>query len=386
MLLVFLLLYAGVSLALDLKSAINSAIENSPYIKGLPSEGLIYEGKRLSYRSGLNPSLSVEAGNFGTSKEGFSKAPIYGITYTQPLSYPALFRSAGEVYRLQSIALQHRIESEKNRLAQDVYLLFYQALYTKELLKVAEEELRLQREIRDFVERSFRLGETTRLELLRAQRELELLEGDRRLVESKYRALLGELSTLTDRDVMDVEGELSLPQWAHMDLEETPLFAYYRAGIQSLSKQMEVERVLSKPSYSVSITAEKVADREYGLRAGLVVNLPLLYRRQGEMLELMAQQNLLSAEAETQKQKALAQLRSAKTQFEQIRREVEKIEKELLPEAQKELELAIKSYKLRTITLLELSQTRRSYYELLKRRLELMLQAHTEYAKGITYG
>lgn len=382
-----LLLFLSVpAFAIDLKSAILLAIENSPQLKGIQAEVLSYKGKRLAYRSVLNPNLNIEAGNFGTSKEGFSKAPLYGITYTQPLAYPSLYRSVHEVYTLQSRALDYRIKAERNRLAYDLYLLFYQALHMKELLKVLEKEVELQREIRDFVERSFMLGETTRLELLRANRELELLEGERRITQARYTALLRELSTLVGREVKEVEGELTLPEWKELQLAESPIFRYYSATIESVSRQMQVEKVLSRPSYSVSFTAEKVADREYGFRVGLSVSLPLFYRREGEVLELTAQKEMLSAEMKAQMQKASAQLESAKVQFQQIKQEVERIEKELLPQAQRELELALKSYKLRTITLIELSQTRKSYYDLLKRRLELLLLAHSEYAKGIVFG
>ncbi len=386
MLVAFLFAFFGLSFAIDLKSAVQFSIENSPYLKGLPAERLSYEGKRLSYRSSLNPSLSVEVGNFGTSKEGFSKAPVHSITYTQPLLYPSLFKKVEELYHLQSKALDYRIESEKNKLAQEAYLLFYQALYMQELLKMLEEELKLQREIKDFVEKGFKLGENTRLELLRAQRELQLLEGEKDIAYSRYKAFLEELSILTGREIKEVQGSFILPKWQEVELESLPFFTYYNVLIKSLSRKMDVERLLSKPSYSVSFTTEKVADKEYGFRLGLSVNLPIFYARQGEILELKAQERLLFAEAETQRQKVFAQLRSAKIQFEQIKKEVENIEEKLIPQAQKELELALKSYKLRTITLLELSQTKRSYYELLKRKLELTLQAHTEYAKGIAYG
>lgn len=372
--------------ALDLKSAIRSAIENSPQLKGMQAQVQSYEGKKLSYRSALNPAVSFEVGNFGTSKESFSKMPLYGITYTQPLVYPSLFRSAREVYSLQSKALDYNIQAEKNKIAYDVYLLFYQALYLKELLKVLEKEVDLQREIRDFVERSFRLGETTRLELFRAQRELELLESEKRVAQAKYTALLQELSALVGEEVKEVEGELTLPEWKEPLLAESPIFRYYSTIIESLSKQMQVEKILSRPTYAVNFTAEKVADREYGFRVAISVGIPLFYRREGEMLELTAQKELLSAEMKAQMQKANAQLGSAKVQFQRLRQEIERIERELLPQAQKELELALKSYRLRTITLFELSQTRKSYYDLLKRRLELLLSAHSEYAKGIVFG
>ena len=66
--------------------------------------------------------------------------------------------------------------------------------------------------------------------------------------------------------------------------------------------------------------------------------------------------------------------------------EIERIEKQTIPKAKEELSLAIKSYKLRTITLLELTETKRRYVELLKYRLELIRQAHEGYAKYLSLG
>ncbi|MCS6957294.1 MAG: TolC family protein [Aquificaceae bacterium] len=383
---ILILFLFSISFALDLKSTIRLTIENSPYIRGLSAERLAYEGKRLSYRSNLNPTMDIEAGNFGTSKESVSKAPIYKVSYSQPVPYPSLFNITKEIYRKQLESLSYRIESEKNKLAQDVYLLFFQALYLQKLLEVLEEEVKIQREIKDFVERSFKLGETTKLEFFRAQRELELLESEKTLTLARYKALLEELSAFTGKEINSLEGELSLPQWKDLNLEDVPLFVHYKASQESLSRLLKAEKILGRPTYSLSLTAEKVSDREYGFRVGVSVSLPIFYARQGEMLEIMSQRELLLAEESSQRLKAIAQLRSAKRHFLEVSRQVQRLEGELIPQAKSELELALKSYRLRTITLLDLSQVRKGYYDLLKRRLELLFQAHVEYAKGIFYG
>ena len=64
--------------------------------------------------------------------------------------------------------------------------------------------------------------------------------------------------------------------------------------------------------------------------------------------------------------------------YEKLLEEIDRIEKQTIPKAMEELSLAIKSFKLRTITLLELSETKRRYVELLKYRLELIRQAQAE--------
>ncbi|MFN3870870.1 MAG: TolC family protein [Aquificaceae bacterium] len=381
-----LLLFVSLAFSIELKDAIRLSLENSPYVKGLYAERLLYQAKSLSYRAGLNPSLSFEVGNFGTNKESFPKSPLYGITYTQPFLPPSLFRLTGEAYQLHNRYLDYKVKMEGNKIAHEVYLLFYQALYYKELLKVLEEELKLQRDLKAFIEKSYSLGEIPKLDVFRWQRETELLQGEKEIIYAKYRSLLSELSVLVGKKVEDVEGDLKAPVWHEFDLDKSPFMEYYRGMEEVINKFLQVERNLAKPLYTFSLTAEKVADREYGVRMGISVSLPVFYGRQAEILDLTAQRQSLVAERENQKLRAIAQIDSAKSQYTALLREVERIERELLPQADQELALAIKSYKLRAIGILELSQTKKAYYELLKRRLELLLQAHNEYAKGIVYG
>lgn len=381
-----LLLFVSFAFSIELKNVIDLSLGNSPYIKGLYAERLLYQAKSLSYRAGLNPNLSFEVGNFGTDKEGFSKSPLYGITYSQPFLPPSLFRLTGEAYQLHNKHLDYKVQMERNKIAYEVYLLFYQALYYKELLKVLEEELKVQRDLKAFIEKSYSLGEIPKLDVFRWQRETELLEGERGIIYAKYRSLLSELSVLAGKKVEDVEGVLKAPVWHELDLDKSPFMEYYRGMEEVINKFLQVERGLAKPLYTFSLTTEKVADKEYGVRMGVSVSLPVFYGRQAEILDLTAQRQSLAAERESQKLRAIAQIDSAKNQYVALSKQVEKIEKGLLPQAEQELALAIKSYKLRTITLLELSQTKKAYYELLKKKLEILLQAHNEYAKGIIYG
>jgi hypothetical protein len=85
----FAIILFSFSFGIDLKTAVENALEYSPSIKALREEQKSFEGKALTYRSFLNPSVGVSFGNFGTSKEGFNKNPLYGISYSQPiLLYP----------------------------------------------------------------------------------------------------------------------------------------------------------------------------------------------------------------------------------------------------------------------------------------------------------
>ncbi len=367
-----------------LEEVLSFAVENSPTLKALQAERLLIEGKRLSYRSNLNPELSVEFGNFSTSKESYTKSPLYHIGYNQPLPLYGILKKADSLYRVEEKAFKYRFEAQKRQLMAEIYRLFYRALYKKELLELSKEALNFQKELFNFVERSYRLGEASKLEFLKAKREYQMAVSSFELAKAEYEASLKELSSLVGKDIKDVEGSCQIPHLK--ELMETPLLSYYEEINKAIGKELQIEKALSMPQMSVSLVAEKVADREYGLRVGISSTLPFFYKRQAEVLNLLSKREVLMAEKENYLRRLEYEVKAIKLKLEEIKKQLDKIDTELLPEAKQELELALKSYRLRVITLPELYLTRQSYQELLKKRLELLLMAHEEKAKYVELG
>jgi cobalt-zinc-cadmium efflux system outer membrane protein len=383
----FALILFSFSFGIDLKNAVESALEYSPSIKALREEQKSFEGKALTYRSFLNPSLSVSFGNFGTSKEGFNKNPLYGISYSQPILLYPLSRLSKEATEKEKEAFGLQIEREKNQLKAEVYRSFYDALYKKELLKIAQENLKLSEELYHFIKRLYELGETTKLELFRAERELQTAKTELELARVDYQNALRTLSSFVGKEVQEVEGRIEeLRNLEPLNPEDTPQVRYYQLATDSVRKNVELEKLYAKPQVSIELLGEKVADKEYGYRVFVSTTLPFFYRREGEIIQLLAQANSLKYQRERELINTRSQYEAIRERYNTLRREFEKTERELLPRAQEELSLAIKSYKLRTITLLELSDTKRRYLELLKYRAELLMKAHEEFSKYLSLG
>lgn len=386
MMLLFLLVF-GVSYAIELESALEKAIKSYPSIKALQEESLKFKGKALTYRSYLNPTLSLEAGNFGTSKEGAKSNPVYSIFYSQPfIPYP-LGRQFRKMVDYEERAFLQRIETEKRSLTGQVYEAYYSALYRRELLKVAQENYNISEDIHRFIKRLFELGEGTKLEVFRSERELELARVELDFAKNEYRNSLKYLSSFVGEEVSDVEGRLDdFRDMKDPTIEDLPRVKQYDYMIRSLTYGSEVERILAKPQLSWNITGEKVSANEYGFRAGLTASLPLFYRRQGELIEISAQARSLERLKEFEKLSIERDYQLIMSRYRKLLEEIKRVEERAIPRAQEELSLAMKSYRLRTITLLELSDTKRRYVELLKYRLELIKQAHEEYAKYLMLG
>ncbi|MCS7171718.1 MAG: TolC family protein [Aquificaceae bacterium] len=385
--LVFMVLTPFLSYALSLESALELAVGRSYVLKALEAEKLALEGKLLTHRESLNPSFAFSLGNLGTSKESFSRSPLYNISYSQPLPYPEMFNKARQVRAFELKSLEERMQVERARLMGEVYRAFFTALYYKELLSLMQEELKLQEELKTFVERSFRLGEASRLELLRAERDYFLLLSELELIRPLYHTALKELSALAGEEVKEIEGSLrTLRPFVPLEVEALPHIRQYERALEVVNRSLELENILARPRVRLELLTEKVSDREYGVRVGLSSDLPLFYARQGEKLMLISHRETLTATKSAQLLDIRSKLDGIKARYSELERQLKALEDSIIPKAQEELNLALKSYRLRVIGLLEFSEVRRSYYGLLKKRLELLKNLHEEFAKYVVLG
>ncbi|WP_340690198.1 TolC family protein [Hydrogenobacter thermophilus] len=383
----FLLLLVGVSYGLDLMGAIEMALSFYPSLKALEEERKGIEGKSLLYKSYLNPTLGIEMGNFGTSKDGVRSNPIYRLSYSQPILIYPLGSLIREAVRYESSAFEERIAQERNSLKGEVYLAFYSALYRKDLLSIAQENYQISYDVYSFVKKLFDLGEVTKLELFRAERELDLAKTELELARSDYQNALKKLSLFVGEEVKEVEGSLEhLRDMKVIKVEELPQIRQYNYLIKSVKTSIEVERTLAKPQLSTEVLGEKVSESEYGFRIGFSATLPVFYRREGEILQLSSYARSLERLRDLERMKAESEYHRLLKRYQAIKDEVRKINDELLTRSREELSLAIKSYRLRTITALELSDTKRRYIQLLRYRSDLLMQAHEEYAKYLSLG
>ena len=185
----------------------------------------------------------------------------------------------------------------------------------------------------------------------------------------------------------DVEGELrSYPSLENLDLESLPTVLSIKKDIETVEKRIELEKALARPQLSAGFVVEDADGDYYGFRGSITLDLPLFYRRQGEILQNVAFRRALKRQLEAELLRVRNRLESVKIRIETLEKELRKLEEEVIPRAREELALAIKSYTTRVITLLELSDVRRRYYELLIDRADLILSIHETYSEFIEIG
>ncbi|MEO0151264.1 MAG: TolC family protein [candidate division WOR-3 bacterium] len=374
-----ILLLSNANYAIDLKTAINKAIENYPSIKALYEESHKFEGKYQAYKSYLNPTI-------GLTIEKNINSP-YDFSYSQPITPIFTYIPHIKMVDYEKKAFLEKIKIEKFYIIGEVFLAYYNALYKKELLKVAQENYNISEEIYNFVKKSFELGEATKLELIKAESDLELSKSELELSKNDYENSLKYLSSLIGENVADIEEKFdNLRDMRNLKIEELATIRYYNNTIKSISYGIITQRILALPQINIGVIAERNYSSNYILRYNFNLSIPIFYRRQSEISELTSQKRSIEKLKELEELKLERDFQIIRQRYTKLVEEIKKIEENTLKRTKEELSLAEKSYKLRVITLLELLDAKRRYIEIQKYRLLLIMQAHQEYSNYLKIG
>jgi len=385
---VVLLLIVSLSFGVNIEEAIRIALKNNPEIKALKEEMKVFEGKERSATAFPNPELRFESGFITNTKDGKPKGnTLYLLEFNQPIPIWGVREKASKVVQKEKEAFYYFLESQKRRIIAQVYRSFYKSLFLKETARIWKENYETAKEVEEFVEKAYKLGDATELELLRAKRERSIAELKLKVSLAEYEASLKDLSRLLGRKVEDVEGDLSKDFALEViNVEKLPTIVYIKKRIEAIENQIKLEKALAKPKLTAGFVLEESESNYHGLRGSFTLKLPLFYRRQGEILQNIAIKEALRRRLEAELLKVKNKIEAVRIKLETFKRELKKLEEEVIPRAEEELALAIKSYKLKVITLLELSDVRRKYYELLISRAELLFNIHKTYSEFIEIG
>lgn len=386
--LIFLLILTSLVYGLGFKEALEKLKERNPEIKALNRMLEAYKGREISAKAYPNPELRFESGFFSSTEDLKPGGRfIYTLEVSQRLPLWGVRSKRLKLSILEKEIFSYEVQQSINFIISELYTNFYEALFRKELLKIEEENLKISKEIKDFVENAYMMGERTQLELLRARRVLSQAKIQLDLLKNEYEISLKKLSSFIKEKVEDVEGNLfNVPKTVYINLEETPRIKELLSKVRFFEKRIDLEKALSKPQPSVGILMEDSDKGYYGFRVSLSFEMPLMYRRQGEILQNLELKKATEYSLEAEKLRLKALLEATFSKINVLRKSIEHLEKNLIPNAQKELHLGIKSYRLNVISLLELSDIKRRYFELLKERAKLYFELHKAYAQLIKIG
>ena len=367
---------------------LSKALQKSPYLKAIENQTKEVEGEIKSAKSIPNPEVSLMFGRL-YSQSDESGVVLTEFSVEQPLKLWGSRKKAIEEALIRKSAYMFMFESEKRKFISELYTAFYTAVFKKEIMKIKQKEYQITKDIYRFVKKSYQLGEETKLNLFRAEKDLKVAQIELKQAETEYSISLKDLSSLSGFEVKDVEGELSsIKDLKNIDINQIPQINYLKKIIETTEKGIDLQKALAKPQISIEFAAseDEVDLGKYEFGIGIKASIPVFYRNQGEIIKLIYKKkgyvNLL-------KQKKIyfrSKLNGLKEKYAVLIKQIDEINQQIIPSVSNALKLGEKSFKLKEITLFELSDLRKQYIQALIYRAQILKQIHHTFGEYIKIG
>jgi outer membrane protein TolC len=286
-------------------------------------------------------------------------------------------------------AYKYLLLQEKNKLVGQIYQSYYNALYIKKQIEIKKKELEVVKSIYKYVKRSYELGESIPLDLLRAERDVQMIKVQLRTLNAQYQGALNNLSAIVGKEIKEVEGDIyDYPKVKDINIKKLPINQYYALMDKSLSEEVKRQRALGKPQISVGVVGDEDAVElgKYEFGIAIVSTLPVFNKNKGKVIQVINEREILAQEKKTQLLNYKYRLQTIKEQYLITKQQIEKIDRDIIPKQKKALALAKKGYHYRTLSFIEYSSVRKQYFETLLYKAELSYQIHKLYGEYLKTG
>ena len=300
---------------LDLADVLARAREQAPRI--VSARLAVAEARaRLigaSVRLQFNPELDFSAADRRTPTARWTELQLGANQTFEPRGRRAARIAAASAQVEQSSVT---VEEITRTVLRESALLFYQALYATERVRLLTASVDLASSIHDVADRRFRAGDLAVLDVNLARAALARARAQRDAGEAERIAALGGLRALLRlEEPIAVAGRLSLPPAPDRDVlahsaGERPELRALEAAIREAEAEIDVARTFRKPNYGVGLRYQR-EEGDHMVFGGLTLTLPVFSKGQEQSTAGTARAARLRAELEGARSRVRIELEAA---------------------------------------------------------------------------
>lgn len=351
------------------------ALEHSPVMTGMASALEENQGRQIAAGAYPNPTVIGAAGR-GSIRDPSTGTSIVErtITIQQPLEWPATRMARQRAADAGFSGALAGIEEAKVMLAAEVKAAFYQLLFAQQDEHLARENLRTVEEFVVLIRSRVETRESPKFELIKATVELQKADKDLARAENALVVSRANLNKVAGKvlgvrfaiqgDFEAVKSGLDLHALIDRAMARHPAMRRQDKAVDQAQFSLEHERAARIPNVSVIGQYHREAGDE-SLIAGVSLQLPVWYQRQGEIGAARGTHHRLVAER-TRLQHELEQ--SVMQYFQEVQtsqRQIQVFESGLLYQAKEALDIAQFSFRNGVASLLEVIDAQRVYRQTL---------------------
>lgn len=351
------------------------ALEHNPVMTGMASALEENQGRQIAAGAYPNPTVIGAAGR-GSIRDPSTGTSIVErtITIQQPLEWPATRMARQRAADAGFSGALAGIEEAKVMLAAEVKAAFYQLLFAQQDEYLARENLRTVEEFVVLIRSRVETRESPKFELIKATVELQKADKDLARAENALVVSRANLNKVAGKvlgvrfaiqgDFEAVKSGLDLHALIDRAMARHPAMRRQDKAVDQAQFSLEHERAARIPNVSVIGQYHREAGDE-SLIAGVSLQLPVWYQRQGEIGAARGTHHRLVAER-TRLQHELEQ--SVMQYFQEVQtsqRQIQVFESGLLYQAKEALDIAQFSFRNGVASLLEVIDAQRVYRQTL---------------------
>lgn len=359
---------------LTLNEAIKIGLKNNPEIKSAQQNISAAKGRFWSGISLPQPEIGVsyEYTPVNKSLNNFSERTF---EVSQSFEFPSNYFLRGSKFSKEEEIAFYRLKQTEIRITAQIKSAYYNVLAKKDLLGIAEENLRIAEDFSKKAEIRYNVGEGTNLERLtakvqftEAKNNLEVASNELRTAFAELNFYLGygkrtdEIFSLSDSLTYSPTEKLAFEELYNMSLSVNQQIKISELNVNTSSIDKSLAWSSLLPNFNLAYFRQtRDGDNGfYGASFGISVPLWFLFENRGQIQEATANVNIAESELQLTKNEVYLRLRSAFNDYENDLRQVNLYISDILPQAEEVYRSASASYDAGEITYIEFLQARQT--------------------------
>lgn len=340
--------------ALTLADALTLAEQNSPQLKAAQAEIAGARAGILTAKAYPNPDAIYLGGDQYARLPGAVPGLIQHFGFSQPIDLPRQRNVRIGAATLGQTSAQYGLDETRLEVASTVKQDFYEVLRRKSEYQLADDNLKLVEDLRRRIQVKVDVGESGKLELIRADAEratarAALKSSQLQLVTaiSALRAAIGSPLSREIDVVGSVDPRVQLPplnDLRKLVFARHPSLKRADTEVQRARAELKSQRAQRLPQPTFQAEYEPQPDLQY-FRVGFSIPIPIWNRRQGPIAEAQATIDRATATDDIQRLQLTNSLESAYGQYQVADEQVTSLQSGALKEAQAALDGAEAAYK-----------------------------------------
>ena len=367
-----------------LDSLIKQAIIVSPKLKMLQSKYSAAESN-VNVNSNLpDPMLTLGLMNLPTNTFSFTQEPMTGkiVGLSQAIPFPGKLSSIANVSEKDAEIVKQEVNDSRNEIIKNVSQNYYELIFVRKALDVANENLKLLNEIAKVVRTNYSVAKASQQNLFKV--ELEITNLNDKIVElkNKENSIIAMINAqlLRSQDVPISTGNLPAIQYQKFSQEQLDSLAKqnrpFLTGIQLARQKAELQEKLAKydylPNFNVSVQysqRDRIAKTNTPLAdfASFMVGISLPLNYGGKVSSKVEQTEAMQYMYDEQYNLSLQMLNSnfgtAISKLNSLQDRIKLVEQAQLPQAQQTYSAALSSYQVGQIDFINVIDAQNKLYQ-----------------------